>query len=134
MHEACSSSEIARFWTILALTSGLALACRRPLTTVKIFSSFDTRCEGCSTFETRLSGYEHVLPFLHGCQLVQFYATELVPLGVTLAGTRAIMAVFIVILLASGSLLSLGIVGLGFLPIINGFVRNSNESGVLLCV
>ena len=101
---------------------------------MKIFSSLDTRCEGCSAFEAHLHGDEHVLPFLHGCQLVQFYATELVPLGVTLAGTRAIMAVFIVILLASGSLLSLGIVGLGFLPIINGFVRNSNESGVLLCV
>ena len=132
MHEACSSSEIAGFGTILALTSGLAFICWRPLTTVKIFSSPDTRCERCSAFEAHLHGDEHVLPLLHGCQLVQFYATELVPLGVTLAGTRAIMTVFIMVLLVSGSELCLGIVELGFLPNIKGFVRNSIESGILL--
>ena len=101
---------------------------------MKIFSSSDTRYEGCSAFETRLVGDEHVLPLLHGCQLVQLYAAQLVPLCVTLAGTRAIMAVFIAILLVSGSELGLGIVGLGFHPNINGLVRNPNESGVLLGV
>ena len=116
----------------MASTSGLAFVCRGPLTTMKIFSSFDTRYEGCSAFKTCLGGDEHVLPFLHGCQLVQFFATELVPLGVTLAGVRAIMAVFIVVLLVSGSGLGLGIGGLGLHPIINGRVRNSNESGILL--
>ena len=80
MHEACSSSEVARFRAILALTSSLAFVRRKPLTTVKIFSSLDTTREGCSTFETRLVGDEHVLPLLHGCQLVQLYAAQLVPL------------------------------------------------------
>ena len=98
----------------MALTPGLEFFCRRPLTTVKIFSSLPTRCEGCSTFKTLLVGDEHVLPLLYSCQLVQRNTTEHVPLGVTLAGTRAIMAVFIAVLLVSGTELGLRIVGLVF--------------------
>ena len=84
--------------------------------------------------ETHPHRGEHLFPLLHGTQLVQLYAAQLVPPGVALGGVGAVMAMPVTILSISGFVLGPGMIRLVFPGNLIGFVRNPIKSGVLLCI
>ena len=65
--------------------------------------------------ETHPHRGEHLFPLLHGTQLVQLYAAQLVPPGVALGGVGAVMAMLVTVLFVSGSVLGPGMVRLKLL-------------------